>query len=74
MRSAVGGCVLKRLANCILRPARGLMMYAEACAGSIFIGVVFAGVGALIASLRAAVKRRQELGLLPGHQPPPTDE
>ena len=33
-----------------------------------FIGVVFAGVWALIAYLRAEVKRRQERGLLPGQQ------
>jgi hypothetical protein len=39
-----------------------------------FIGVVFAGVWALIAYLRAEVKRRQEHGQLPGQQPPPTDE
>ena len=31
-----------------------------------FIGVVFAGVWALIVYLRAEVKRRQERGLLPG--------
>jgi hypothetical protein len=39
-----------------------------------FIGVVFAGVWALIAYLRAEVKRRQEHGQLPGQHPPPTDE
>ena len=39
-----------------------------------FIGVVFAAVWALIAYLRAEVKRRQEHGLLPGQQPPPTGE
>ena len=39
-----------------------------------FIGVVFAAVWALIAYLRAEVRRRQEHGLLPGQQTPPTDE
>jgi hypothetical protein len=38
-----------------------------------FIGVVFAAVWALIAYLRAEVKRRQDHGLLPGQQRPPTD-
>jgi hypothetical protein len=38
-----------------------------------FIGVVFAGVWVLIAYLRSEVKRRQERGLLPGQQRPPTD-
>ncbi|WP_284230808.1 DUF4233 domain-containing protein [Mycobacterium antarcticum] len=38
-----------------------------------FIGVVFAAVWGLIAYLRAEVKRRQDRGLLPGQQPPPTD-
>ena len=38
-----------------------------------FIGVVFAGVWLLIAYLRAEVKRRQDRGLLPGQQRPPTD-
>jgi hypothetical protein len=38
-----------------------------------FIGVVFAAVWLLIAYLRAEVKRRQDRGLLPGQQPPPTD-
>jgi Protein of unknown function (DUF4233) len=38
------------------------------------IGVVFAGVWALIAYLRVEVKRRQEHGLLPGQPPAPTDE
>jgi Protein of unknown function (DUF4233) len=38
-----------------------------------FIGVVFVGVWALIAYLRAEVKRRQERGLLPGQQRPPSD-
>jgi hypothetical protein len=33
-----------------------------------FIGVIFAGVWALIAYLRAEVKRRQDRGLLPGQQ------
>jgi hypothetical protein len=33
-----------------------------------FIGVVFAGVWALIAYLRAEVKRRQDLGQLPGQR------
>ncbi|HEV7420310.1 MAG TPA: DUF4233 domain-containing protein [Mycobacterium sp.] len=37
-----------------------------------FIGVLFAGVWVLIAYLRAEVKRRQERGLLPGQQRPPT--
>lgn len=37
-----------------------------------FIGLVFAGVWLLIAYLRAEVKRRQDNGLLPGQQPPPT--
>jgi hypothetical protein len=37
-----------------------------------FIGVVFAGVWVVIAYLRAEVKRRQERGLLPGQQSPPT--
>lgn len=39
-----------------------------------FIGVVFAAVWLLIAYLRAEVKRRQDRGLLPGQQLPPTDE
>jgi hypothetical protein len=38
-----------------------------------FIGVIFTGVWVLIAYLRAEVKRRQDRGLLPGQQPPPTD-
>ena len=38
-----------------------------------FIGVVFVGVWLLIAYLRAEVKRRQDQGLLPGQQRPPTD-
>jgi hypothetical protein len=38
-----------------------------------FIGVLFVGVWVLIAYLRAEVKRRQEHGLLPGQQRPPTD-
>jgi Protein of unknown function (DUF4233) len=38
-----------------------------------FIGVLFLGVWVLIAYLRAEVKRRQERGLLPGQQRPPTD-
>ncbi len=38
-----------------------------------FIGVIFAGVWVFIAYLRAEVKRRQEQGLLPGQQRPPTD-
>jgi hypothetical protein len=38
-----------------------------------FIGVMFAGVWVLIAYLRSEVKRRQERGLLPGQQRPPTD-
>ncbi len=38
-----------------------------------FIGVVFAAVWLLIAYLRAEVKRRQDRGLLPGQQRPPTD-
>jgi hypothetical protein len=33
-----------------------------------FIGVIFAGVWVLIAYLRAEVKRRQDLGQLPGQQ------
>jgi hypothetical protein len=36
-----------------------------------FIGVLFAGVWALIAYLRAEVLRRQKRGLLPGQQQPP---
>lgn len=39
-----------------------------------FIGVVFAAVWLLIAYLRAEVKRRQDLGQLPGQQRPTTDE
>jgi uncharacterized protein DUF4233 len=35
------------------------------------IGLLFAGVWALIAYLRAEVLRRQQRGLLPGQQPPP---
>jgi hypothetical protein len=35
------------------------------------IGLIFAGVWALIAYLRAEVLRRQQRGLLPGQQPPP---
>lgn len=38
-----------------------------------FIGVVFAAVWVLLAYLRAEVKRRQDLGLLPSQQLPPTD-
>jgi hypothetical protein len=38
-----------------------------------FIGVLFAAVWVLIAYLRAEVKRRQEHGLLPGQQGPPSD-
>ena len=38
-----------------------------------FIGVLFVGVWVLIAYLRAEVKRRQDRGLLPGQQRPPTD-
>jgi hypothetical protein len=38
-----------------------------------FIGVLFALVWVLIAYLQAEVKRRQERGLLPGQQRPPTD-
>ncbi len=36
-----------------------------------FIGVMFAAVWLLIVYLRAEVKRREELGLLPGQQRPP---
>ncbi len=36
-----------------------------------FIGLIFAGVWLLILYLRSEVKRREELGLLPGQQPPP---
>lgn len=39
-----------------------------------FIGVVFAAVWALLAYLRAEVKRRQDGGLLPGQQTPRIDE
>lgn len=39
-----------------------------------FIGVVFAAVWLLIAYLRAEVKRRQDLGQLPGQQRPTADE
>ena len=39
-----------------------------------FIGVVFLAVWALIAYLRAEVKRRQDRGLLPGQQQSATDE
>jgi Protein of unknown function (DUF4233) len=35
------------------------------------IGLLFAGVWALIAYLRAEVLRRQRRGMLPGQQPPP---
>jgi hypothetical protein len=38
-----------------------------------FIGVVFGAVWLLIAYLRAEVKRRQDRGLLPGQQRPPSD-
>jgi hypothetical protein len=38
-----------------------------------FIGVVFGAVWLLIAYLRAEVKRRQDRGLLPGQQQPPSD-
>lgn len=38
-----------------------------------FVGVVFAAVWVLLAYLRAEVKGRQERGLLPGQQRPPTD-
>jgi hypothetical protein len=37
-----------------------------------FIGVLFVGVWVLIAYLRTEVKRRQDRGLLPGQQRPPT--
>ncbi len=35
------------------------------------VGLIFGGVWALIAYLRAEVLRRQRRGLLPGQQPPP---
>ena len=38
-----------------------------------FVGVVFAAVWVLLAYLRSEVKRRQDQGLLPGQQRPPTD-
>lgn len=38
-----------------------------------FIGVVFLAVWVLLAYLRAEVKQRQDRGLLPGQQRPPTD-
>lgn len=37
------------------------------------VGIIFAAVWGLIAYLRSEVKRRQERGLLPGQQHPPTD-
>ena len=48
-----------------------LLYYCGIVAGA--VGVVFAGVWALIVYLRGEVKRRQERGLLPGQQRPPTD-
>jgi len=47
----------------------GVVIHPAIC----FIGVVFAAVWLLIAYLRAEVKRRQDSGLLPGQQSPPTD-
>jgi hypothetical protein len=47
----------------------GVVIHPAVC----FIGVVFAAVWLLIAYLRAEVKRRQDRGLLPGQQRPPTD-
>ena len=38
------------------------------------VGVIFATVWALIAHLRAEVRRREDRGLLPGQQSAPTDE
>ncbi|KAA8967299.1 DUF4233 domain-containing protein [Mycobacterium sp.] len=50
-----------------LAPIAGFLLYP----GIGFIGVLFAGVWALIAYLRAEVTRRQRRGLLPGQQQPP---
>lgn len=47
----------------------GVIIHPAVC----FIGVIFAAVWLLIAYLRAEVKRRQERGLLPGQQRPPSD-
>ena len=46
----------------------GVVIHTAIC----FIGVVFAAVWLLIAYLRTEVKRREDRGLLPGQQPPPT--
>ncbi|GBE65063.1 membrane protein [Mycobacterium sp. MFM001] len=48
-------------------PIAGFLVYP----GIGFIGLLFAGVWALIAYFRAEVLRRQRRGLLPGQQPPP---
>lgn len=50
-----------------LIPIVGFVVYP----GVGFIGVLFAGVWALIAYLRAEVLRRERRGLLPGQQRPP---
>lgn len=47
-------------------PIAGFLVYP----GVGFIGLLFAGVWALIAYFRAEVLRRQRRGLLPGQQPP----
>ena len=59
MRSSVGGWVRKRLANCILRPVSGLMMYACACAGSTSIGTASAAGLDLRAAPGPAARRRR---------------
>ena len=53
------GVQLALIAGFLLYPGVGL------------IGVLFAGLWALIAYLRAEVLRRQRRGMLPGQQPPP---
>jgi hypothetical protein len=50
-----------------LVPIAGFLVYP----GVGMIGLLFAGVWALIAYLRAEVLRRQRRGLLPGQHPPP---
>lgn len=49
-----------------LVPIAGFLVYP----GVGFVGLLFAGVWALIAYLRAEVLRRQQRGMLPGQLPP----
>ena len=53
MRSAVGGWVVKRLANWTLRPVSGLTMYFWACTGSTFMGMAFT-LASIFSSARAS--------------------